>query len=65
MPAGVDGRRAGLMPVTAREDRDVPGEARVCPIVRTVLDAHDRDRAEVGLDLLARLAAPLAVPALG
>ncbi|XVS65079.1 hypothetical protein ACQPYE_03155 [Actinosynnema sp. CA-299493] len=45
-------------PVTAREDRGIPGEARVCPILRTVLDAHGRDRAEVGLDLLARLAAP-------
>jgi hypothetical protein len=44
--------------VTAREDRDVPGEARVCPILRTVLDASGRDRAEVRLDLLARLAAP-------
>ncbi|PSL54101.1 hypothetical protein B0I31_107155 [Saccharothrix carnea] len=50
--------RTARPPVTAREDRGVPGEARVCPILRTVLDAHRRDRAEVRLDLLARLAAP-------
>ncbi|ONI90424.1 hypothetical protein ALI22I_11805 [Saccharothrix sp. ALI-22-I] len=63
MPAGVDGGRARLRPVTAREDRDGSGEARVCPILRTVLDAHGRDRTEVRLDLLARLAAPPAAPA--
>ncbi|MFD0203557.1 MULTISPECIES: hypothetical protein [Saccharothrix] len=50
--------RTARSPVTAREDRGVPGEARVCPILRTVLDGHRRDRAEVRLDLLARLAAP-------
>lgn len=58
MPNGVDPVPAAPVPVTAREDRGVPGEARVCPILRTVLDAHGRDRAEVGLDLLARLAVP-------
>ncbi|GAA1262204.1 hypothetical protein [Saccharothrix xinjiangensis] len=59
MPAAVGGDPTGVTPVTAREDRVLPGEARVCPILRTVLDAHGRDRAEVGLDLLARLALPL------
>ncbi|WP_433268022.1 hypothetical protein ACQPZF_03145 [Actinosynnema sp. CS-041913] len=59
MPTGVESGSAGRLPVTAREDRGIPGEARVCPILRTVLDAHDRDRAEVRLVLLARLAAPL------
>ncbi|MFE9743653.1 hypothetical protein ACFYOT_01985 [Saccharothrix saharensis] len=58
MPSGVDPVRTARPPVTAREDRGVPGEARVCPILRTVLDANRRDRAEVRLDLLARLAAP-------
>ncbi|WP_141979311.1 hypothetical protein [Saccharothrix saharensis] len=57
MPSGVDPVRTARPPVTAREDRGVPGEARVCPILRTVLDANRRDRAEVRLDLLARLAA--------
>ncbi|GAB2989063.1 hypothetical protein [Saccharothrix stipae] len=57
MPTGVDQVRATRPPVTAREDRAIPGEARVCPILRTVLDASGRDRAEVRLDLLARLAA--------
>jgi hypothetical protein len=36
-----------------------PGEARVCPILRTVLDAHGRDRTEVEPDLMARLAVPV------
>ncbi|OKI36253.1 hypothetical protein A6A25_22985 [Saccharothrix sp. CB00851] len=58
MQSGVDPVRTARSPVTAREDRGVPGEARVCPILRTVLDGHRRDRAEVRLDLLARLAAP-------
>ncbi|WP_447005499.1 hypothetical protein ACRAKI_02895 [Saccharothrix isguenensis] len=58
MPTGADGERTGRAPVTAREDRGVPGEARVCRILRTVLDGHRRDRAEVRLDLLARLAEP-------
>ncbi|MFD1147905.1 hypothetical protein [Saccharothrix hoggarensis] len=59
MPTGVDRGRTGRAPVTAREDRECAGEARVCPILRTVIDAHGHDRAEVRLDLLARLAAPL------
>ncbi|WP_367132695.1 hypothetical protein [Saccharothrix sp. HUAS TT1] len=58
MPTGVERVRTGGSPVTAREDRGLPGEARVCPILRTVLDANGRDRAEVGLDQLARLATP-------
>jgi hypothetical protein len=63
MPTGVDGERTGLTPVTTREDRGAPGEARDCRILRTVLDAHDRDRAEVRLDLLARLDRRPAAPA--
>ncbi|MFD7654361.1 hypothetical protein ACFV4N_10335 [Actinosynnema sp. NPDC059797] len=59
MPTAIGGDPTGATPVTAREDRACPGEARVCPILRTVLDAHGRDRAEVRLDLLARLTAPL------
>ena len=58
MPTAVDGDPTGATPVTAREDRGFPGEARVCPILRTAADAHGRDRAEVRLDLLARLLAP-------
>ncbi|MBB5956440.1 hypothetical protein FHS29_003026 [Saccharothrix tamanrassetensis] len=59
MPTVVEPGATDRLPVTAREDRGIPGEARVCPILRTVLDAHGRDRAEVRLVLLARLAAPL------
>lgn len=62
MPTGVDGEWAGRAPVTAREDRGFPGEARVCRILRTVLDAHQGDRSEVRLDLLARIAGPPVVP---
>ncbi|MEU7524920.1 hypothetical protein AB0A74_04240 [Saccharothrix sp. NPDC042600] len=59
MPTGTEPRRTGPAPVTDRDDRGRPGESRVCPILRTVLDAHDRERAEVNLVALARLAAPL------
>lgn len=59
MPDGSESGATGRVPVTAREDRGIPGEARVCPILRAVLDGHARDRAEVRLVLLARLAAPL------
>ncbi|MEU6149586.1 hypothetical protein ABZ816_06270 [Actinosynnema sp. NPDC047251] len=59
MSAGTESGATGPVPVTAREDRGIPVEARVCPILRTVLDGHARDRAEVRLVLLARLAAPL------
>lgn len=59
MPTAADSDPTGIPPVTARDGRGLPGVVRVCPILRTVLDAHGRDRAEVRLDLLARLAAPL------
>ncbi|QFZ16560.1 hypothetical protein [Saccharothrix syringae] len=59
MPTAADVGPTGALPVTAREDRGFPGGARVCPILRTVLDAHGRGRAEVRLDLLARLVVPL------
>ncbi|XVV04460.1 hypothetical protein ACQPW3_03305 [Actinosynnema sp. CA-248983] len=59
MPTGTEPWTTGRVPVTDRDERGVPGESRVCPILRTVLDAADRDRAEVNLAALARLAAPL------
>lgn len=59
MPTGTEPRTTGPVPVTDRDDRALLGESRVCPILRTVLDAHDRERAEVNLAALARLAAPL------
>ncbi|GAA3459953.1 hypothetical protein ACFFSW_11955 [Saccharothrix longispora] len=58
MPTTTGGDPTGVTPVTAREDREPPGEARVCPILRTVADGHRRGRAEVGLALLARIATP-------
>ncbi|MFI9814051.1 hypothetical protein [Saccharothrix variisporea] len=59
MPTGTEPRLTGGTPVTDRDRRGAPGESPACPILRTVLDAHDRDRAEVNLVALARLAAPL------
>ncbi|MEV0679824.1 hypothetical protein AB0I60_25185 [Actinosynnema sp. NPDC050436] len=59
MPAAPDDGATDRVAVTDRDDRGLPGETRVCPILRTVLDGHGRDRAEVELVLPARLAAPV------
>ncbi|GAA1348590.1 hypothetical protein [Saccharothrix algeriensis] len=59
MPAAVEPGSGHRAAITFREDHGGSGPAPVCPILLTVLDAHARDRAEVGLALLARLAGPL------